>query len=78
MLKRIPIDDHQDLVTMIEDTYTGAQVYSVNVHKITIDENDVTIEIDLEIDGTWGITGSFQIGLNDDNSIAKKLREIIQ
>lgn len=77
-LKRIPIDDHPDLVKMIEDTYNGGRVFDTYVHKITIDDEDVNIEIDLTIDGAWGIHGTTQIGLDDENSVAEKLREIIQ
>jgi len=77
VLKRIPIDDHPDLVKLIEDTYNGGRVFNTYVHKITIDENDVNIEIDLDINDTWGIYGTVQIGLDDDNAVAAKLREII-
>jgi len=77
VLKRIPIDDHPDLVKLIEDTYNGGRVFDTYVHKITIDGDDVNIEIDLTIDGAWGVTGTFQIGLDDDNTVAAKLRKII-
>lgn len=78
VLKRIPLDDNPDLVKMIEDTYNGGRLYDTYVHKITIDGNDVNIELDLTINDTWGIHGTAQLGLNDDNSLAEKLREIIE
>ena len=77
-LKRIPLDDHRDLVQLIEDTYNGGRVSETYVHKITLLDYDVNIELDLNIDGAWGITGgTAQMGLHDDNTVAEKLREII-
>jgi len=77
VLKRIPIDNYPDLVKLIEDTYNGGRVHDTYVHKITLDENDVNIELDLNINDTWGIHGTVQLGLDDDNTLAEKLREII-
>lgn len=77
VLKRIPLDDHPDLVKLIEDTYNGGRVSEAYVHKITLDGNDVNVEIDLNINDTCGIHGTVQMGLDDDNTVAAKLREII-
>lgn len=77
VLKKIPLDDNPDLVKLIEDTYNGGRVFDTYVHKITLDEDDVNIELDLTINDTWGIHGTTQIGLDDDNTVAEKLREII-
>lgn len=77
VLKRIPIDDHPDLVALIEGTYNGGRISDTYVHKITLDGNDVNVELDINIDGGWGITGALQLDLEDDNTLSEKLREII-
>lgn len=77
MIRRIIPEDHPDLVEGIEATYLGGRIDGIHIHKITIDEDDVNVEIDLDIDGAWGVHGTFQIELDDDNSLAEKLREII-
>ena len=77
LLKRIPIDDNPDLVQLIEGTYNGGRISDAHVLKITLDEDDVNIEMELTIDDAWGIHGTVQMDLNDDNTVAEKLREII-
>ncbi len=77
VLKKIPIDDNPSLVNMIENSYLGAPIHGVTVHKITIDHNDVNIELDLDIGDNLGIHGTLQIGLDDYNTLSEKLREII-
>lgn len=75
--KRIPIDDNPDLVELLEATYAGARIESACIHKVIIDENDVNVELDLNIEGGWGIHGKLILDLEDDNTVAEKLREII-
>ncbi len=77
LLTRIPLDNNPDLVKLIEDTYNGGRISDARVLKITLDEDDVTIEMELTIDGAWGIHGTVQMDLHDDNTVAEKLREII-
>ena len=77
ILKKIPLDDNPDLVKLIEDTYNGGRISGARVLRITLDEDDVNIEMELTIDDAWGIHGTVQMDLHDDNTVAEKLREII-
>ena len=76
MRKRIEVT--KDIREMIRGTYEEATIYEVNVHKITVDENEVDIEVDVCVNGAWTVcSGNIQIGLDDDNSLAKAIREVI-
>lgn len=78
MLRRIIPENHPDLVSGLIGTYEGTRVSSIDIHKIIIDGEDVNIEVEICFDGAWGIHGTIQIELDDDNDFAEKLREIIE
>ncbi len=82
-VKKISIEDYPSLVKLIEDAYCGDQIYGVTVNNVTIYSREgftslVTVELDLRISGAFGVAGRFQLKLDGNDTIAEKLRQIIQ
>lgn len=76
MLQRIEVTG--TIKELIEDSYEQTTVEVVSIHRITVDGNDVNIEVDLCINGTWAVcNGNIQIGLDDDTSLAKAIKEAL-
>ena len=78
----IDAGENEQLTSLIQYIYSGGEapygrIHTVHVGKITINGDDITVEVALEIYDAWKVKGTFHIELTSDNMLAEKLRGLI-
>lgn len=77
----VELNQHRDLVSMIEDKYRGDQIYKAMVMGINIDGNIATVHLHLGIYNVWWVEGTFRLELSEGgpppSPVVAKLQEII-